>query len=375
MAIYGFYEIKIGNTLKKILYISPEHISGTLPLFCKGHKERGNYARYLTMFHTMFDFPEDMTLNLPLHPDNKIILKGRQFIHRLRGIPHDFEPSGNPPFWKPAGMLERMFFKYRDFRIKKKVYSFMEENDIWKYDIYHLEQGMDFFRDSRVMQKLKSMGKKIVCFYHGTDVRNRGVIPEIHRISDLNLTSELDLLDKYPGIRYLFLPIDTNQVVPVPHKNEKVRIAHAARSRANKGTDFILNVVSKLERKYPVEMVLIENLPHAECMKIKETCDIYIDQLADRGGWGYGMSSVESMAQGLATCTFLNQKYLEFLPDHGFVNVNYNNLEEELIKLITNDSYRKKMASTGRAWVIKRHDFSVVMNDLYKYYEEAGILN
>ncbi|HEY3249780.1 MAG TPA: hypothetical protein VGK25_01550, partial [Ignavibacteria bacterium] len=76
----------------KILYISPEHISGTLPLFCKSHANKGNYARYVTMFPTRFAFPEDMVMKLPLHPDKKWIIAGRRFLYRIRGIKPDHQP-------------------------------------------------------------------------------------------------------------------------------------------------------------------------------------------------------------------------------------------------------------------------------------------
>jgi glycosyltransferase involved in cell wall biosynthesis len=360
--------------MRKILYISPEHISGTLPLFCKGHKDKGNYARYVTMFPTRFAFEEDMMMNLPLHPDKSWLVTARTFFNRLRGIKPNHEPEGNPPFWNPGGIIGKMFFNSRDKLIEKNVYDFMDKHDLWNYDIYHYEQGMDFFRDSRAAKKLKSLGKHIVCTYHGTDVRNRGVIKEMHQLSELNLSSELDLLYKYPGLKYLFLPIDTSEIIPVPHENEKIKIAHAARSRLNKGSDYIIEVVRKLEEKYPVELVLMENVPHDEVMRIKSTCDIYIDQLADKGGWGYGMSSVESLAQGLAACTYLNKKYLEFIPEHGFINVNYETLENELIKLIKDKDYRLKAAAKGREWVVKVHDIKTVMDTLYNYYEEAGII-
>jgi hypothetical protein len=334
----------------------------------------GNYSRYVTMFPTKFDYPEDMTMNLPLYPDKKWIKKGRGFINIMRGKHGGYRPEGMPPIWEPGGKLEKLFFNFRDSFIEKKVYDFMDENGLWDYDVYHYEQGLDFFRDSRVLKKLKSMGKKIVCFYHGTDVRNRGVIPEFFELSDLNLSSELDLLEIYPGIKYLFLPIDTNIVKPANHQNKKVRIAHAVRSRYAKGSDFILDVVKSLEKKLSVEFVLMEGIPHNKCMQIKSSCDIYIDQVADRGGWGYGMSSVESLAQGLATCTYLNEKYLEFIPDHGFVNVNYDTLESELERLIVDTNYREKMSLKGREWVVKTHDINVVIKKLYEYYRETGIL-
>jgi glycosyltransferase involved in cell wall biosynthesis len=358
----------------KILYISPEHISGTLPLFCKGHRDKGNYARYVTMFPTRFNFPEDMMMNLPLHPDKGWVIKGRRLLQKMSGKDPGHLAEGNPPFWEPYGLIGSSFFNMRDFLIKNLVQKFMDNYALWDYDIYHYEQGMDFLRDSSVAKRLKEKGKSIVCFYHGTDVRNRGVIREIHDLSDLNLTSELDLLEKYPGLKYLFLPIDTNDVVPVQHENKKIRIAHATRSRYNKGSDRIIDVVKCLEQKYPVELVLMENVHHEEVMKIKSTCDIYIDQIADKGGWGYGMSSVESLAQGLATCTYLNEKYLEFIPEHGFVNVNYNNLEEVLINLINDKDYRMEMAKKGREWVKKVHDIKIVTDELYKYYKQAGII-
>ena len=358
----------------KVLYISPQHISGTLPLLCEGHRRRGNEARYVTLFPSAFGFPEDLALRLHLHPDRNFIIKGRNLFLKSRGVDPDREIEGYPPMWRPGGFPERTFFRLRDFLNRRRILSFIEKQGLDDYDIYHLEQGMGFFRDSRVVKLWAEKGKKIVCFYHGNDVRNHGILPDIHAISQLNLTSELDLLDKYPGIKYLFLPIDTDEVKPVPNTNEKLKIVHATRSRYNKGSDFIIETVQELEKKYPVELVLIEHMPHDRCMKIKAECDICIDQIADKGGWGYGMSSVESLAQGLATCTYLNLRYEEFIPDHPFVNVNYDNLAVKLIGLIEDDDYRKEMADRGRKWVVKTHSVNSVIGTLYDYYEEFGII-
>jgi len=334
----------------------------------------GNYARYVTMFPSGYHFPEDMMMNLPLYPDKKWIKMGREFIRKMRGTSGDYRPAGYPPIWESGGKLEKTFFEFRDELIKNSVYDFMDMNGLWDFDIYHYEQGLDFFRDSRIMKKLKSMGKKIVCFYHGNDVRNRGVIKDFFELSDLNLTSELDLLEIYPGIRYLFLPLDTGEIKPGLHENKKIKIAHATRHRYNKGSNFIIETIKKLEKKLPAELVLMENVPHEKCMEIKSSCDIYVDQIGDKGGWGYGMSSVEAMAQGLATCTYLNEKYMEFIPDNGFINVNYNNLESELEKLVLDSGYRKKMSEKGRQWVVKMHDIANVLKDLYGYYKQSAII-
>ena len=358
----------------KILYISPQHISGTLPLLCEGHRRRGNQARYVTLFPSAFGFPEDLSLKLLLHPDKNFIIRGRNLLLKSRGIDPDKELEGTPPFWQAGGFFEKNFFNLRDRLNAGRIYGFIEQNGLDDYDVYHLEQGMGFFRDSRAVKSWAQRGKKIACFYHGNDIRNRGILPDIHEISSLNLTSELDLLDKYPGMKYLFLPIDTEAVKPVPHHNEKLKIVHATRSRYNKGSNFIIETVRGLEKKHPVELVLIENVPHDRCMSIKSECDICIDQIADKGGWGYGMSSVESLAQGLATCTYLNPQYEEFIPGHSFVNVNYDNLAEKLTVLIEDADYRKEMADRGREWVVKAHSVDSVMGQLYEYYSEFGII-
>jgi len=358
----------------KILYISPEHISGTLPLFCQGHRKKGNYARYLTLFPTPFDFPEDLSLKLYLHPDKNWIIQSRKLLQKIRGIDFQLEKEGNPPFWSPAGWIEKCFFDFRDWLNAAKIYRFVEQNKLYEYDLFHLEQGMGIFRDARLIKQWKQAGKKFACFYHGNDVRNRGVFSAVHQISDLNLTSELDLMAKYPGIKYLFLPIDTDAVRPQARNNERLKIVHAARSRYNKGSDFIIQTVKDLEKDYPVELVLIENMPHDKCMELKAECDICIDQIADKGGWGYGMSSVESLAQGLAVCTYLNPQYQAFIPDHPFVNVDYNNLRSELIRLIQSADYRQEMSVRGRDWLVKTHSINAVMDQLYIYYQEAGII-
>ncbi|MBC8203930.1 glycosyltransferase [bacterium] len=358
----------------KILYISPEHISGTLPLFCEGHRRKGNIARYVTLFPSRFGFPEDMQLKLRLHPDKSLIFNTRKYIRESRGEREGVELPGNPPFWRAGNIWELAFFKFRDTLNAPKVKRFFDENNIWDYDIFHLEQGTGFLRDCRFLLELKQRRKKFVCFYHGTDVRNRGVYPIVHEISDLNLTSEIDLLEKYPGIRYLFLPINTDLVKPIPRDNEIVKIAHAARSRLNKGTDRIIQAVENVSKKLPLEFILMENKPHPECMRIKSACDIYIDQIADKGGWGYGMSSVESLALGSVVCTHMNPKCENFLPDHPFVNVDENNLEDKLIKLIEDKDFREETVKKGREWVVKRHDIKSVMDALYNYYEEYGII-
>ena len=60
--------------------------------------------------------------------------------------------------------------------------------------------------------------------------------------------------------------------------------------------------------------------------------DIFIDQIGDRGGWGYGMNSVESLSMGICTMTEINDSYNSFIPDHPFIAVTKDTLEDAIKK-------------------------------------------
>ena len=58
-----------------------------------------------------------------------------------------------------------------------------------------------------------------------------------------------------------------------------VRIGHAPSVRAAKGTEIILQAIRAVAAFHPVELVLIENLPHAEALRRKATCHAFVDQV------------------------------------------------------------------------------------------------
>ncbi|MDP8229193.1 MAG: hypothetical protein P9M15_07050, partial [Candidatus Electryoneaceae bacterium] len=333
----------------KILYVAPEHISGGFSLFAKGHQHRGNDCRWVTFFRNQFGFPEDLCFDLLAMPVQGWVGWLRRLVNRTRGELDIVDLEGNPPIWRPASAMEDAWFKLRDFVNTPRIRHSIDRWKLSDYDIYHFEQGIDPFRDGRWIQELKSAGKGIVCFYHGTDLRNRGAIEAVHRVSDLNLTSEIDLLDRLPGMKYLYLPIDTDKLRPKPRRSDgRIRICHAARNRTMKGSDQIEAVVCKLAGQYPIDWVMIENMSHYQALEIKAECDIYIDQITDRGGWGYGASSVESLSLGLPTVTRINPQVADFLGDHPFVSANPDTLEKSLIPLIENEDHRLELAVKGR---------------------------
>ena len=74
----------------------------------------------------------------------------------------------------------------------------------------------------------------------------------------------------------------------------------------------------------------------AEVDYTQDEDELDFDQIYNRGGWGYGMNSVEALSMGLCCVTELTLEYEKFIPDHPFINVTSTTLYTELLGLINN---------------------------------------
>ena len=107
-------------------------------------------------------------------------------------------------------------------------------------------------------------------------------------------------------------------------------------------------------------------------MRRKAQSDIFIDQIGNKGGWGYGMNSIESLSMGICTLTEMNQSYNEFIPNHPFLHIDKNILEGTLRDLI-GDRKISYLGSKGLEWVRKNHDIEAVGDSLYAYYDSIRL--
>jgi len=361
----------------RILYISPENTVGTLSLWKKEHELRGNECRTITFFSSPKNFDEDICLNLPFNFTNSKMSYIRHFIYKLyRGEEGYFkQKKGYPPIWEPEGVFDSIFLKIKDLIWKPIIFKAIKDFKLADFDVVHFESGMDFLKNEIFVKKLKKNGKKIICHYHGEDLRSRGVMPFIDRVSDLNLTNELDLLEKHPNIEYLFLPFETSRFDKKTRLNKILRIGHAPTNRFYKGSDHIITICEKLQLEGKIEFDLIENVSNRRALKRKSKSDIFIDQIGNRGGWGYGMNSIESLSMGICTLTEMNDAYEEFISNHPFININKNSLEAILRELINNHDRILLKGNEGKNWVEKNHDINKVADKLYKYYDSIGLTN
>ena len=359
----------------KILYISPENTVGTLTLWKKEHEKRGNECRTITFFQSPKSFEDDICLNLPFNFTRPAMANIRNKIYQFyRGGSGYFrEKKGYPPVWKPEGFLDRSFFKIKDLLWMPIVYKAIKKYKLDNFDVYHFESGIDFLKNESFVKNLKKKKKIISSSYNGEDLRSRGVMPFINRVSHLNLTNELDLLEKHPNINYLFLPFETSRFNRKSRLNQKLLVGHAPTNRYYKGSNHIIKVCEKLKTQGKIEFDLIENVTNEEAINRKNELDIFIDQIGDKGGWGYGMNSIESLSMGICTLTEMNKYYEDFMRDHPFVNINEKSLEKVLTDLIRDHEKVLLKGSQGKNWVGKHHDISKVGDELYKYYKQLGL--
>ena len=349
----------------KILHIAPFNIANVPMTFVQAERNLGYDSRLITFARNKRGYPEDICLNLPFLNFKGIISLKRIIAGKARVAVTNIkpEPTNLPPTWQP-GQIEKSLIKLRESIWKPIVTEAFQHHRIDEFDVIQLDGGVGFFRDGSDIIRLKSMGKKIICCYAGSDLRVRGVIPRIDAISDLNVTVEFDHLKLHPNIHHIFFPFDAQKLKPLPYRESKLlRIGHAPTNRAAKGSDVIIPIVKELEKDFPVELVLIENLPHHDALQRKAACHIFIDQIGDLG---YGINSLESLAMGIVTCSCLAEGFDEHYPDHPFVVIDEKNLKARLISLIKDEKLRMKKAREGRDWVKKYHDPIQVVQQIHQ---------
>jgi glycosyltransferase involved in cell wall biosynthesis len=271
--------------------------------------------------------------------------------------------------FKSNTIVEEAYLKIRDQLRTIEFNRLAETYKLFDFDIYHFHGGIDFFRDSRWVKKLSAMGKPIICHYHGPDIRSRGIIRDIDRLSSLNLTNEFDLLSLRPGLRYLPIPFDCSHLPDATEKGERLRIIHTPSNPEAKGTHLIEPVMKRVMQERNVECVVLTGCSHQRILEEKSRSHIAIEQIGNFGGTGYGVNSLETLAMNMPTLTEFTPEYARFVTDHPFVLVNKDTIYDALIRLIDNKEYRENIGGLGRAWVVNNHSYASVWKTMLEYME------
>ena len=341
--------------------------------FVKAERELGHYSRLVTFNRDWRGYEEDICLNLPGW--------GQGLVKNIKNVfyPPETKKQSNkkaspgqiPPVWRPENKRSEVMLHLRDTWLRPFIRQSIRSYGLDGFDAYQLDGGHGFFKFNDLIPEWHQAGKKVICCYYGSDLRKRGVMPEIDAVSDCNVTVEWDHLALHPNINHVNYPFDHSRIETRDHVSDhpgkKVVIGHSPTNRQAKGSNHIIRAIGKLSRKYPVELLLIENVSHRQNLELRAKCDIGVDQLGDLG---YGISALEWLALGIPVATCLASQMAWEVSDHPFVEINEDNIEDRLENLIKDPQKRRELGQRGRKWLEEFHDPVKAVENIHRL---AGI--
>ena len=357
----------------KILHIAPMNTAGVPINFVKAEREIGAYSRLIVLGANSQNREGDIYMNLPFL-DSAFVAAIKRIVtpgHRRNIDCHAVPPDRIPKIWKPNA-AEKLLIQMREALWKPSVAQVLEEVDFWSFDVYQLDGGLGFFRNSRILRRLKQLNKKIVVCYTGSDLRTRGVIPEIDAMADVRVTVEFDHLQYHPNIRYVPFPFDFSMLPQKARRDSgSLIIGHAPTNRRAKGSDIIINAVKELQQEYPhIELDLIEGVPYKEALERKSRCTLFIDQI---GNLGYGINSIESLGMGIVTCSGLAPGFSSMFRGHPFIEIDRNSIKDNIRNIINNNEKRADLEERSASWVRSIHNSSTVVQKIHDMIYTQGL--
>jgi len=269
-----------------------------------------------------------------------------------------------------------------------------------QYDVFHFNWGMSLV-DYRTwnlhywdLPLLKRLGKRVVVTFQGCDARMKGLsrqrlstsacaecdvawcdermdtirqkrIRKVFTYADKVFALNPDLLHFLPGAEFLpYASVDPNEWKSAgtsarrTSQSEPFRVLHMPTNRSIKGTRYVEQACARLNSGgVPVELMLVEQVPHARVKDLIAQADVVVDQLLI--GW-YGALAVEAMALGKPVLCYLRAEDLKhFVPFHEqipIVRTTKETLAQDLDGLLRSQSRREELGEAGRRFVTEWHD-------------------
>jgi len=262
------------------------------------------------------------------------------------------------------------------------------------YDVFIFNTRSTMLARKGDLKILKWLGKKTAMIYVGCDIRDKnyyinsrekytvckncsysyqeriGCVMEdkyretdiIHKTVTASFSHPFDAMILNGKFNYLYLLLELEQYEPSYKINDILKIVHIPSDDGIKGTNYVIEAINRLKKEnVEFEFELLRNKSHEEVKKSIRNADILIDQMV--AGW-YGLISIESMAMGKTTVCYLRDELYKFIPEIPIINLNPDNLEEGLHKLIIEKEKLTEYGKKGRQYTEKYHDHIKNSKDL-----------
>jgi glycosyltransferase involved in cell wall biosynthesis len=235
-------------------------------------------------------------------------------------------------------------------------------------DVFHFYFGLTLIPKSLQFPLLKLLRKKSVFHYLGSDIRGKSREQLAYGTrADAEIVGSYDALRWVPGAHVIPPGLDLRPLTPVPPSdNPRPLVVHAPSNREKKGTRFVIEACAQL----PVELDIVERVPHEVARERYARADIVVDQL--NAGW-HGVFALESMALGKPVVTYLKPDVVEQSAEgYGIrlpiVPATKDTLVDALRPLVESPQLRREIGAASRAYVEQVHDIERVADRLLDVY-------
>jgi hypothetical protein len=261
---------------------------------------------------------------------------------------------------------------------KDKIPELITEADLIHFHILADEEIVldryrvkDFFR-----------GKEIIHHHHGHPHFRAN--PDFYRdkykrLRRRALVSTPDLLKKLPEAAYLpnIVPVNDPLLAPASYAEKNlVKIGQSPTRKELKDTVLLQSVFTSLQKNMQninLELDIIENCAHLDCLNRKNNCQIIFDHMQ---GY-YGVSSLESLSQGKPVIAGLDEwnkkhitKFARTTQLPWLIAHDRAGLEKILSKLIEEPDYRQEKGKYSREFMTHFWNEELVVNKLIDFYNE-----
>jgi glycosyltransferase involved in cell wall biosynthesis len=252
------------------------------------------------------------------------------------------------------------------------------------FDVFVFHFGTSLANDSLAdVPLLKQMGKKVIFYFHGCDIRqsketirkyefsackecwpqrcsrNRDTALDMAmRYADAVWVSTPDLLEFVPGAELFLQPLDIASLPllnPAPEAFPKMlRILHAPSDAQLKGTKYLQEATDALVREgFQVTLDLVHGVPYHEVLEHARQANLCMDQILQGA---YGKFAAEMMASGVPVMGYLREDTLgsyEELPP--LIQVRPDTIYAKMKQILQGEIDLRDTAIRSRAFALQHH--------------------
>ena len=235
-------------------------------------------------------------------------------------------------------------------------------------DVFHFYFGLTLVPKSLQFPILRALRKRSVFHYLGSDIRGKSRDELAYgKRAGAQIVGSFDALRWVPEAEMIPPGIDLHPFTPVPPSDRpRPIVVHAPSNRARKGTEYVIAACERL----PVELDIVEGVPHDDARERYARADIVVDQL--NAGW-HGVFALEAMALGKPVVLFLKpdvvgQAERAYGTKVPLVPTTKETLVDDLRPLVESPPLRREIGAASRAYVERVHDIDKIADRLLDVY-------